>query len=75
MVEQLPCKEKVVSSIPTMGTEKKEVSSSMSGPLIIITGLIYIYVAIEQAVKGNVPMAVTYGAYAVANYGLYLALK
>ena len=47
----------------------------MSGPLIIITGLIYIYVAIEQAIKGNTPMAVTYGAYAVANYGLYLALK
>lgn len=43
----------------------------MSGWLIILTGLIYAYVAAEQAVRGNLPMAVTYASYATANIGLY----
>ena len=44
----------------------------MSGHLIIITGIIYAYVAGEQLAKGNVPMFVTYACYAGANYGLWL---
>ena len=43
----------------------------MSGPLIILTGLIYAYVAIEQGMKGNSGMAVAYAGYAFANYGLW----
>jgi len=43
----------------------------MSAPLIILTGLIYAYVAGEQLLRGNVPMAVTYASYATANIGLY----
>jgi hypothetical protein len=44
----------------------------MSRPLIILTGLIYAYIAIESYVKGNKPLAVTYAGYAFANYGLWL---
>lgn len=44
----------------------------MSGPLIIITGGIYAFVAGEQLVRGNVPMFVTYLCYAGANVGLYM---
>lgn len=47
----------------------------MSVPLVAITGLIYLYVAIEQTYKGNMPMAVTYFAYALANVGLMFAVK
>ncbi len=47
----------------------------MSVPLVAITGLIYLYVAIEQTYKGNFPMAVTYAAYAFANVGLMFAVK
>ena len=47
----------------------------MSGPLIMVTGLIYFYVAVEQLAKGSVPMAIVFGAYAVANIGLYLGVK
>lgn len=47
----------------------------MSGKLLIIVGIIYLYVAAEQWVKGNTPLAVTYAAYAVSNAGLYMALK
>jgi hypothetical protein len=43
----------------------------VSGPLIILTGLIYAYVAIEQGMKGNSGMAVAYAGYAFANYGLW----
>ena len=47
----------------------------MSGKLLIIVGLIYLYVAAEQLYKGNTAMSVVYGSYAVSNAGLYLALK
>jgi hypothetical protein len=48
----------------------------MSGTLIIITGLIYAWVAAEQVARGNMPMAVTYASYATANVGLYyMAIK
>lgn len=43
----------------------------MSGWLIALTGLIYLGVAIEQVIKGNVPMFVCYLGYAFANIGLY----
>lgn len=44
----------------------------MSAWLIIVTGLIYGYIAGEQAFKGNVPMAVVYSGYAFSNVGLYI---
>ena len=43
----------------------------MSGPLIILTGLIYAYVALEQGLRGNVGMCIAYGGYAFSNAGLY----
>ena len=44
----------------------------MSSWLIIVTGLIYGYIAVEQGLKGNVPMAVVYSGYAFSNVGLYI---
>jgi hypothetical protein len=44
----------------------------MSAWLIIVTGLIYTYIGIEQGVKGNMPMAVVYSGYAFSNIGLYI---
>ena len=44
----------------------------MSGSLIAITGLIYLYVSAEQAWRGNVGMAIAYAGYAAANVGLYI---
>lgn len=43
----------------------------MSGWLIALTGLIYTYVAIDQARHGNFAMSVAYAGYAFANIGLY----
>lgn len=43
----------------------------MSGPLIILTGVIYAYVAFEQFMKGNSGMAMAYAGYAFSNIGLY----
>lgn len=43
----------------------------MSAPLIILTGIIYAYIAIEQGVKGNLGMCICYSGYAFANIGLY----
>jgi len=44
----------------------------MSAWLIIVTGLIYAYIAIEQAFKGNMGLACMYSGYCFANYGAYL---
>jgi hypothetical protein len=47
----------------------------MSGPLIALTGLIYLYVALDQFRKGNTAMALTYSGYAFSNVGLYLLAR
>jgi hypothetical protein len=44
----------------------------MSSWLIILTGLIYLYIGIEQVFRGNIPMGITYACYAGANVGLYM---
>jgi hypothetical protein len=44
----------------------------MSAWLIIVVGLIYTYIGIEQVAKGNLPMAVVYIGYAFSNVGLYI---
>lgn len=45
----------------------------MSSWLIAVTGLIYLYIGLEQWFKfGNLPMLLTYIGYAFANIGLYM---
>tara|TARA_Y100000361_G_scaffold109928_1_gene99871 strand:- start:285 stop:431 length:147 start_codon:yes stop_codon:yes gene_type:complete len=44
----------------------------MSGWLIVLTGLIYLYVSLEQIYKGNAGMGIAYFGYAFSNIGLYL---
>ena len=44
----------------------------MSGNLILLTGVVYTYVCLEQAMKGNVGMGIAYAGYAFSNIGLYL---
>jgi hypothetical protein len=52
-----------------------QTGEQMSSWLIILTGLIYGYVAIEQGTKGNTSMAVVYSGYAFSNIGLWMAVK
>jgi len=44
----------------------------MSSNLIIVTGLIYVYICIEQLVKGDLGLGCMYAGYAFANYGAYM---
>ena len=44
----------------------------VSAWLIIVTGVIYTYIAAEQGYKGNTGMAVCYIGYALGNVGLYM---
>jgi hypothetical protein len=44
----------------------------MSGWLIILTGLIYLYIACEQGYKGNTGMLICYLGYAFGNVGLFM---
>ena len=43
----------------------------MSPFLIILTGLIYAYIALEQSMKGNINMGGMYFGYALSNVFLY----
>jgi hypothetical protein len=47
----------------------------MSSWLIVVTGLIYLYISIEQGFKGNTGMAICYFGYALGNVGLYMMAK
>lgn len=47
----------------------------MSAWLVALTGAIYAYIAVEQAIKGNWSMCIVYAGYAFANVGLYMAVK
>jgi hypothetical protein len=47
----------------------------MSAWLIILTGMIYAYIAIEQFFKGNAGMGIAYAGYAFSNVGLWLLAK
>ena len=47
----------------------------MSAWLIILTGTIYAYIAVEQTIIGNPYMAMVYIGYAFSNVGLYLLAK
>ena len=47
----------------------------MSGWLVGVTGLIYLYICAEQVFKGNIPMGLCYAGYAFANVGLYMAVR
>lgn len=47
----------------------------MSGHLIILTGLIYAYVAFDQGVRGNTGMSLAYAGYAFSNIGLWMLAK
>ena len=44
----------------------------MSGWLIALTGVIYLGVAVEQALKGNAAMCIIYAGYSFSNVGLYV---
>jgi hypothetical protein len=48
---------------------------SMSGWLVIAVGVVYAAVAVDQVLKGNLPMGIVFAGYAGSNVGLWLALK
>ena len=47
----------------------------MSAWLVALTGVIYAYIAAEQSFKGSWDMAIVYAGYALANVGLWMAVK
>ena len=44
----------------------------MSATLIALVGVIYAYVGVEQAIKGEIGIAICYIAYAIAQVGWYI---
>jgi len=47
---------------------------TMSTWLVALTGLIYLWIAVEQFIKKDYAMAIVYFGYALANVGLYVAV-
>ncbi len=47
----------------------------MSGWLIVAVGCVYGVIALEQFIKGNPGMGVTFAGYAFANGGLWMLAK
>lgn len=44
----------------------------MSRTLIVLVGILYAYVSIEQGLKGNAGMCIMYAAYSFGNIGLWI---
>lgn len=47
----------------------------MSAPLILIVGVVYVVVALDQFRQGSPGMAIAWFGYALANVGLAMAAK
>lgn len=47
----------------------------MSGWLVGLMGLVYLYVALEQSFKGAWPTAIMFYGYALGNVGLVLTVR
>jgi hypothetical protein len=47
----------------------------MSGWLVIVVGVIYAGVAVMQGFKGDTPLAIVFGGYALSNIGLWMLTK
>jgi hypothetical protein len=47
----------------------------MSAWLVALTGIIYAYISVEQLFKGEMSMFIVYLGYALANVGLFMAVK
>lgn len=47
----------------------------MSSPLILCVGAVYLFVAVDQARKGDTGMAIAWAGYAIANVGLAMSAR
>ena len=47
----------------------------MSTPLILVVGVVYLAVAVDQFRKGDTGMAIAWFGYALANVGLAMVAK
>lgn len=47
----------------------------MSGPLMLIVGVVYAYIAAEQYWRGNPGIALAFFGYAISNIGLSFTAK
>ena len=47
----------------------------MSGPLVLVVGVIYAYVTYDQFIKGDIGHALMFFGYTIASVGLYFASK
>ena len=47
----------------------------MSQWLVVLTGCIYLAVAVEQYLKGSLGTAIMFAGYAIGNVGIYLQVK
>jgi hypothetical protein len=47
----------------------------MSGPLILFVMVIYGIISVDQFLRGNMGMGITWAGYSLANIGLYLASR
>lgn len=44
----------------------------MSRPLIVLVGLIYAYIALENGCEGKAGLSIMYAGYALGNVGLWI---
>jgi hypothetical protein len=47
----------------------------VSAWLVAVVGLVYLWVALEQARQGSWPMAIVFFGYALSNVGFLVALR
>lgn len=47
----------------------------MSAWLVVIIGLVYMYIGLEQGFRGNWGVAVMFAGYAFSNVGIFLQVR
>jgi hypothetical protein len=47
----------------------------MAPALIVVTAVIYAFVAVDMLNRGNWPLSLTFAAYAISNVGLFFAAR
>jgi len=58
-----------------VGRSQTQGEEHMSAWLIAVIGVVYLVVAVDLIIKGNIGLGIAFVGYSIGNVGLYIAAK